>query len=73
MRLYGKFPAPLGEISVVNSEIPPRRAVLSYKRKQILTKNLTETRDLGKEASPTNRAGPPPYKHPPNTRVCNTL
>ena len=25
MRLYGTFPALLGEISVVNSEIPPRR------------------------------------------------
>ena len=44
VRLYGKFPVLLGEISVVNSEIPPRRGLelLSYKRKQILSKNLTD-------------------------------
>ena len=42
-------------------------SLLSYKRKQILTKNLTETlkltKNLTKRASPTKRAGPPPYKH----------
>ena len=48
MRLYGKFPALQGEISVVDSEL----ALLSYKRKQILTTNLTETRDLGNEGQP---------------------
>ena len=45
--VYGKCPTLLGEISVVNSEIPPGRA--GPPLKQILTKNLTETRDLGKE------------------------
>ena len=48
LRLYGKFPALQGEISVVDSEL----ALLSYKRKQILTTNLTETRDLGNEGQP---------------------
>ena len=48
--LLKKFSALVGEISVVNSEISPRRvALLTNKRKQILAKNLTETRDLGKE------------------------
>ena len=30
----------------------PALALLSYKRKQILSNNLTETRDLGKEGYP---------------------
>ena len=34
-------------------------ALLSYKRKQILRRGIS-----AKRVSPTNRAGPPPYKHP---------
>ena len=50
-------PALLGELQGSQRRDPAPRglALLSYKRKQIMTKNLTETPDLGKEAGPTRQ------------------
>ena len=44
----------LGGPALLSAFIWKTLALLSYKRKQILTKNLTETRDLGKEGWPSS-------------------
>ena len=58
MSLYGKFPALLGEISVVNSEIPRRRGPSTY---------------VDTPSSPTKRAGPPPCKYPLKQYLLNSI